>query len=121
MDRRYDETVDDRSFEEKAKRFLYDCGEKARSVGKWAKENPQLAVSLSVAAVGALAGIAKAEARKAETKEIRQRREKSIYDRSLGHYYDLNRKPKPKEWAEIDQRKENGESYGSILRDMNLI
>lgn len=118
---RYDDTVDNRSFKEKMERFSYDVKMKMDRFGNWCKQNPQFAVSLGIGVLSAAVGIAKTAARSAETKEIKQRRLRSVYDRSKGHYYDMKRIPKPKEWEEIDRRKDDGESYGEILRDMNLI
>lgn len=47
--------------------------------------------------------------------------ENHIYDRSAGHYWMLKRQPKQHEWAIIDQRRSNGESYYDILSSMNLL
>lgn len=53
--------------------------------------------------------------------EERELKERFIYDRSLGCYYELRRQPKPSEYLEIDRRRRNGESMGKILKDMRLL
>lgn len=44
-----------------------------------------------------------------------------IYDPRKRHYYELKRKPKTKQWIEIDRRSDNGERLGDILQDMRLL
>ena len=53
--------------------------------------------------------------------EERNLKERFIYDMSLKCYYELKRKPTPKEYLEIDRRKKNGESLGVILDSMRLL
>ena len=53
--------------------------------------------------------------------EERDLKDRYIYDRSFGCYYELKRKPTQSEYLEIDRRKRNGESMGSILNSMRLI
>lgn len=48
-------------------------------------------------------------------------RDRYIYDCELGHYYELNRKPRPSEWRIIDLRINQKQSVGFILEDMGLI
>lgn len=44
-----------------------------------------------------------------------------IYDRSLGFYYELRRKPTANQLLEIEARRKAGEKLGEILRNMKLI
>ena len=55
------------------------------------------------------------------TSEIKRHRDLDIYDRSLGMYYTMRRKPTAKEYGEITARKRAGEGYYEILTDMGLL
>lgn len=50
-------------------------------------------------------------------------KDRYIYDRDAGHYYELKRKPKSSEWITIDELRKNNdnENLGEILRDMRLL
>lgn len=48
-------------------------------------------------------------------------KERYIYDRSLGHYWKLNRKLSSNEYKKIAVRKQNGEKLVNILDDMRVI
>ena len=48
-------------------------------------------------------------------------KDQRVYDPSLGHYYELNKKLNNDQWLEIENRRKNGESYGNILRSMNVL
>lgn len=53
--------------------------------------------------------------------EERYLKENYIYDRSMGHYYELRRKLKSSEWLMIEKRKSYGEPLGEILQDMRVL
>lgn len=59
--------------------------------------------------------------RKHRINEEKDLKERYIYDRSLGCYYELKHQPKPSEYLEIDRRRRNGEPLGRILQDMRLL
>lgn len=44
-----------------------------------------------------------------------------IYDREMGHYYETSRKLKGTEWLFVEQKKNEGESIGIILQDMDVL
>lgn len=50
-------------------------------------------------------------------------KDRYIYDRNVGHYYELKRKPKSSEWITIDELRKNNDdkNLGEILRDMKLL
>lgn len=49
------------------------------------------------------------------------RRERTIYDRSEAHYWNLKRKLTNKDWERINQLKGSGKRLGDILKEMNLL
>lgn len=59
--------------------------------------------------------------RRARRNHIDIRREYQIYDPSTGFRWDLRRKLTNNQKLMIEDRRRNGESYGHILRDMNLL
>lgn len=44
-----------------------------------------------------------------------------VYERSAGHYHELNRRLRASEWRMIDARSRGGESIGDILKSMGLV
>lgn len=48
-------------------------------------------------------------------------RERYIFDKEVGHYYETRRPPKDKEWLLIDERILQGEHVGFILMNMGLL
>ena len=63
----------------------------------------------------------KIAARNGSQKEDKYLKENYIYDRSAGHYYELQHKPSSSEWKMIDHRKSEGELLGDILTDMDIL
>lgn len=55
------------------------------------------------------------EANKRKTKEL------FVYDRSLGHYWELKKKLTNRDWVEINRRKSQGEKLGDILSSMKVL
>ena len=71
--------------------------------------------------MGGIIEIAKISTKRYTVNEEKALKERYIYDRSTGHYYEMKRKPKSSEWLQIEQRKQNGETLGWILNDMKLL
>ena len=119
--REYDEVIDDRTLGQKVRGAFYDANKAVKNFGRWCVKNPVPAISLAGVVVSGAVGLARSHAKNLQTKEETIRRLQSVYDRSNGHYFDLNKAPSASEWAEIDRRREDGEAYWKILSDMNLI
>lgn len=85
------------------------------------EENRDYIVVLAPVIIGAGSAAVKAIERDQRIKEEKDLKERYIYDRSLGTYYEMRRQPKQSEYAEISRRKSNGESLGEILKDMRLM
>ena len=109
----------------KAKEIAKKVVEKVKTVVKaiveFAKEYPLQFASIVVAAAGGGMKLVNRHDRQKAAKAEETKRERQIYDRSEGHYWTLKRKPTPEEWGEIRYRKQHGEGYYYILRDMNLM
>lgn len=88
---------------------------------EWTKAHKEAIIVFGPVIMGGIVEIAKIQTKVHVTNEERALKERFIYDRSTGHYYELRRKPKTSEWLQIEQRKQNGETLGWILNDMRLL
>lgn len=91
------------------------------STADWCKEHKEAIIVFGPAIMGGIVEILKIQTKCHTVNEEKALKDQYIYDRSSGHYYELKRKPKNREWLQIDQRKQNGESLGWILNDMKLL
>lgn len=89
--------------------------------GQWAKENPEQAASVAIAALGAGVTIVRRIDRGARLRKETALKERYIYDRSLGSYWKLRRKPTKNELLRIETMKKAGMGYGDILTKLRLI
>ena len=88
----------------------------------WCRANQEIVALTVPVAVGGAFELAKAIVKTKQTNDEKALKERYIYDRSNGHYYECRRKVKNKEWAEIDARHSlTGEGIGEILQDMRLL
>lgn len=87
----------------------------------WCKDHKEAIVVFGPVIMGGIVEIAKISTKRHTVSEEKALKERYIYDRSNGHYYELKRQPKSSEWIQIDQRKQNGETLGCILDDMGLL
>ena len=88
----------------------------------WCRSNQEIVALTVPIAVGGAFELAKTIVKTKATNDEKALKERYIYDRSNGHYYECKRKVKNREWAEIDARHAlTGESVGTILQDMRLL
>ncbi len=100
------------------KNWCYDQSCKAK---RFWNENRDYIIVIVPLAVATGEKLIKCINRNARLHEERDLKERYIYDMSLKCYYEMKRKPTPKEYLEIDRRKKNGESLGAILNSMRLL
>ncbi len=105
------------AFEEKRK----SVKEKLDDIKIVLKENPELAAKVIAAGVSVGFVVIKAAVKHHELAEAKELKDCRVYDRRCGHYVTIKRPIKATEWSEIDYRYSNGESYSSIMSDMNLL
>ena len=122
------ETVDKRDFKQKFNdwKFNTKCWfhNKGQKLGKWTMEHYQEIIIWST--IGTTVGgfAVKGIHDVVKTNQINKQEKlqnEYCYDRSLGHYWELKRKPSNQEWVEIDRRKRSGERLADILSDMRLL
>ncbi len=70
---------------------------------------------------GGLKAVCRTANRAIDAKEARDHRDRHIYDRSTGQYYETKRKLTSRERLELERRLADGEKKGAILRSMNLL
>lgn len=107
------------------KEWLDDKSEQAKwkihCAAEWCKNHKETIIVFGPVIMGGIIEICKISTKRHTVKEEKALKDRYIYDRSTGHYYELKRKPKTSEWLQIEQRKQNGESLGWILNDMGLL
>ena len=87
----------------------------------WWEENKQVClvvVPIAGTILGKAIGMAKKGMNQHHELKVKDLR---CYDTSLGHYWELRRKLDNRDWTEINRRRDNGESLGRILEDMNVL
>lgn len=108
----------DNSFKEKAKAWVKN---RKTDVECFWDENKEAIVALTPVVIGGLTVAGRAISRHNKIKAEQLLKDRKIYDPRMGHYYTLKRKPTNWQWTEIDRRFRDGEGYGQILKDMNLL
>ena len=109
-----------KTWKERLKETTDKAKEKAGKALEWCKDHPQEAAMIVGGIVTGVACVGKTIQKHDQTRQIADLKDKYVYDRSNGHYFQLRRKPTSQEWIEIDTRKANGEQLGVILQDMRL-
>lgn len=94
---------------------------KAHMAVKWCEDHKETIIVFGPVFAGVFVEIVKISTRRHTVNEEKKLKERYIYDRSTGHYYELKRQPRSSEWLQIEQRKLNGETLGMILNDMRLL
>lgn len=116
-----DENKDKRTFEDHVEETKAWFGRTKEKVHVWFGENKEvIRVAIPVLIGGGLELVKVLVKRNNLNKEERLRTN-FIYDSRKRHYYELKRKPKTKQWLEIDRRTSEGERLGEILQDMRLL
>lgn len=88
---------------------------------QWAKENPEQAATIAVTVIGAVGFIARKAITASELRKEMRLKDRYIYDRSLGSYWKLRRKPTQTEMLKIERMRRTGMSYGEILTSLRLL
>ena len=91
------------------------------SLRQWLIQNPQYAVMILLAGVGALAKALKGAAKIVQTVTEEINKSRRIYDHRLGKYHFLKRGLKQSELLELTERLGNGEKMVDILMSMGVL
>ena len=106
---------------ETTKRNILAARDQAVSATKkaidWATENPELAMSI----IGATTFFANKAWKIGNAVAETRHQNSTIYDHSLGMYWELKHPLTTNERVVIERRRKAGETYGQILKDMRLL
>jgi hypothetical protein len=91
------------------------------SASEWVGENSDTLIAVIPPLVGAIVFGAKRVAKYHDAKSAERLRNRTIYDRSLGMYWETRRPLTSNQKLIIEERHRAGESYGKILADMRLL
>lgn len=95
--------------------------ETIEAVKQWCFDNKEEILLAIPAICGLLYKGSKTIGKRVNLAEEKRLKENYVYDRSLGHYWELRRKLTNSEWAEIERRKRNGEKLADILSSMRVL
>lgn len=101
---------------------------RAKKRREWLNRNLGTILVVTPVAVGAITALAKsatnivrAANRRSELNIEQKKKDYYCYDRSAGHYWELNRKLSNSDWTHINKRRANGDKLADILADMNVL
>lgn len=114
------ETIDNRSFKEKAERFAYDCKEGMKRAGRWLINNPDALVGGIITVSTVIGAVAKASqnAKKAQAAFDESRR---VWDPVMGVNLFTHRPMNGAEKLEFEARVKHGQSRAEALDIMGLL
>lgn len=118
------ETID---FEEKKtlKERITEVKETAKvkiiAAKDWCYNHQEATIAILTVAVPMTVDLVKTAVKRKNCNDEKKLKDNYIYDRSKGHYYELKRKPTSRQWAIIDDRRDQGERLSDILDDLHLL
>lgn len=110
-----------RTLNERWEDFKAWAGRKKEELNVWIGENKEVLKIATPVVIGGGLELIKVLVKRSNVNKEEALKTNFIYDRHSGHYYELKRQPKSKQWLEIDRRKDEGERVGDILKDMRLL
>lgn len=113
FDTTYDDVVDERTFKQKVK-------DSWNSFKVWCGNHKELIVIMIPVAGAAGKELLKAHRNNERIKAEDEKHNRSIYDRSNGHYIITKKDIKPEQQKVIDKRHKAGEDYYDILDDLGM-
>lgn len=98
-------------------------GEKWSSTKQWCRDHQGEIIVFGLIVGGVIVEVIETVTKAHVVSQKKALKDRYIYDRDAGHYYELKRKPKSSEWITIDELRKNNdnENLGEILRDMRLL
>lgn len=94
--------------------------EAASKAKTWAGENKGT-ILCGLYVLGLVGGMISPLIRRSRRNSLDARREKQIYDPSMGFYWETKRPLTNNQKLMIEQRHRNGEGYGKILKELHLL
>ena len=119
--------IDMNEIREECKRkskWKFKFHEASRRARDWCKENIEtitLAAPVILGVFGSITKVARSMLRRSTMSREQKWKDTHFYDRSLGYYVKVRRKPTNNELATISRRKKQGEKLTDILDSMRLL
>lgn len=115
--------VEIKDFDKEAKKRERKEKRKARANEflAWCDNHMELLVVSAPIVLSGVVSLGKGMAKSHNLKKEQDLHDLYCYDKSLGHYWKLNRKLSNSDWVAIDQRKKNGERLADILVDLRAL
>ena len=114
------ETVDSRTFTEKAEAFKSKAKMKFEGAKQWCSDNKEILVIAIPAGLAFLGKTVKSVNRMQERRYDYKERYLQVWDPATRQHVKLRRELKPSEQLELSQRNQDGERLTDILFDMGL-
>lgn len=94
---------------------------KVQKTARWIDNNREFVIVVAPIVIGGSVKIVQIAMRRHNLNLETKHRELFVYDRSLGHYWQLRRKLSNNEWVTIESRRKAGESLAHILSSLKLL
>ena len=102
-------------------RLKYGLIMRLQELKEWVIENKKAIIILAPICVKGATTVIRVIVQRRTANKKESLKKEYCYDRSLGHYWKLNRELTNKEWLEIDRRKRKGEKLADILSELNVL
>lgn len=101
--------------------FKNDMGRRVKKVRVWINDNRETVVVVAPIVIGGAIKISQLALRRHNIHLETRNKELFVYDRSLGHYWELRRKLSNNEWLAIETRRKSGENLAQILSSLRVL
>ena len=118
------EVIDFRTRKQKTADWKAKVANKFKNGLLWIEEHKDviiIATPLVIAGLGFGGKVIKTVGQHHNVMKQQELQDLYCYDRSLGHYWKLKRKPTNTEWVQIDRMKSEGRRLADILSEMRLL
>lgn len=118
------ETIDyteKKTIKEKLTDVKVSAKKKMVAARDWCVDHQEATIAIITVAIPMTVDLLKTAVKRKNCYDQRKLKDNYIYDRSRGHYYELKRKPTSRQWAIIDDRRDQGERLSDILDDLHLL
>ena len=95
--------------------------EKYLTIKDWVVDNQQLIITVAPIVITGAFKITKLLVTRSNIKKAEALKKLYVYDRSLGHYWELKRKLSNNEWVKIESRSRSGEPLAYILDSLKVL
>lgn len=92
-----------------------------QKVLRWWDDNKQYVIVVGPVALGIIGKTIHVVGKNINLRLEERNKDLRLYDTSLGHYWELKRKLRNRDWLTINRRRDEGESLGDILDEMHVL